>query len=294
MKNVIKYILILIVGGLVVSSCDNLPTNYDDMTNDYDKNNTTYYIQLLGAINSFETAIDDAGNPVNIETTISVGLMGAPQSSDITVNLVENSETTIGSDMYIMESTSLTIPAGQSSASMSLTCIADKMPVGETVKLVLDLDAGGKENAVGAQLAYTLKRVKFCPWAVDDMVGAYTGSDYNGYAASGSEGLPFSVAKVDDTHIAVSGIGQHLYSVVWGEVVSAGDAVVMEVKPNGILVFENQFLCQTDGVWDYYMGPSDAEAKWDGCEFTMTIPWIWHWDDAYADAYACNSNIKKN
>ncbi len=139
-----------------------------------------------------------------------------------------------------------------------------------------------------------MKRIKFCPWAVDDMVGSYSGYDYNGYAGSGAEGYSFEVSKMDDTHIEVSGMGQHLYSAIWGEVVSAGDMVVMQVNPNGTLEFDNQLLCQTDGVWDYYMSPSSETAKWDGCTMTFTIPWYWQWDDGYGDDLASESIFSKS
>ena len=61
------------------------------------------------------------------------------------------------------------------------------------------------------------------------------------------------------------------------------DWELMEVLPNGTLSFENQFLCTTDDIYDYYMGPSSETAKWDGCTMTFTIPWYYHWDDAYGD-----------
>ena len=294
MKNIFKYILIFVMGGLVVSSCENIETNFDKMTNDYDKNSPTYYIQFLNATGSFVTAIDDNGQPIDISTIVGVALLGPPQSSDVVINLQVDPSSTLTSDMYSLESTSITIPAGGTSGSVDLTVFANEMPQEENLSLVINMDAGGAEASSAYQLNYSLFRIKFCPWPVDDMVGNYTGSDYNGYAASGSSGLSFSVAKMDDTHITVSGIGQHLYSVVWGEVVTGGDAVVFQVNPNGTLTFENQPLCTTDNVWDYFMGPSSETAEWDGCTMTFTIPWIWHWDDAYGDAYECESVFTKN
>ena len=58
MKNIIRYILIFVIGGLVLSSCEDKLSNWDAMTNSYDKNNATYYIQYLNSTASYETAID--------------------------------------------------------------------------------------------------------------------------------------------------------------------------------------------------------------------------------------------
>jgi len=188
--------------------------------------------------------------------TIGVALLGAPQSSDINVTLVVDASTTITENMYSLSSSTITIPAGSTSGSATLTTVADEMPEDEALNLVLNMDAGGAEATSAFQLNYTLKRIKFCPWIVDDMVGTYTGSDYNGYAGSGGDGYSFEIFKVDDTHIEVSGFLYHLYGTVWGEAVTGGDRVLIQVNPNGTMEFENQYLCQTDDVWDYYIGPS--------------------------------------
>lgn len=292
MKNILKYILIFVSGALVLASCENVESNYGNMTNDYDENNSTYYIQFLNASASYETAIDEAGLPTDIETTVGVALLGAPQSSDIVITLSADASSTLTSSMYTLAATSITIPAGQTSGSVGLTAIADEMPEGEALDLVLNMDAGGAEASSAFQLDYSMKRIKFCAWTVDEMVGAYSGSDYNGYAGSGSTGYNFEVFKVDDSHIEVSGMGQHLYSAIWGEAVTLGDRVVMQVNPNGTLEFDNQLLCQTDGVWDYYMSQSTTP-KWDGCTMTFTIPWFWQWDDSYGDNVACESVFTK-
>ena len=147
MKNILKYILIFVIGGMVVSSCEKMDTNFDTMTNDYDKNNTTYYIQYLNATQSFETAIDDVGEPSDIVTTVGVALLGAPQSSDISVELILDGSSTIPSDAYSLSATSITIPAGQTSGSVTLTVLADKMTENAIVDLVMNMNAGGAEAA---------------------------------------------------------------------------------------------------------------------------------------------------
>ena len=39
MKNLIKYILILVIGGVFLSSCEEQVSNWNAMTNDYDDSN---------------------------------------------------------------------------------------------------------------------------------------------------------------------------------------------------------------------------------------------------------------
>ena len=293
MKNIIKYILIFVIGGVFLSSCEEQVSNWNAMTNDYDENKTTYYIQFLNATASYETAIDEAGLPTDIVATVGVALLGAPQSSDVIVTLVVDPSSTISENMYSLSSSSITIPAGSTSGSITLTTIADEMPEDEALNLVLNMDAGGAEATSAFQLDYTLKRIKFCPWTVDEMVGTYSGSDFNGYAGSGASGYSFEVFKLDDTHIEVAGFLYHLYGTIWGEAVTGGDRVVIQVNANGTMEMENQYLCQTDDIWDYYIGPSSSPAKWDGCTQTFTIPYYFHWDDGYADDIACESIFTK-
>ena len=215
MKNIIKYILIFVIGGVVLSSCENIETNFDLTTKDYDKNSTTYYIQFLNASASYETAIDENGEPTNIVTTVGVALLGPPQSSDVNVTMVVDPSSTISGNMYELSATSITIPAGGTSGSVNLTALASEMPEGEAVTLVLNMDAGGAEASTSSQLNYSLKRIEFCPWAVDDMVGKYSGSDEGLISGGMTEGLPFEVFKVDDTHIEVSGLGAYGSITKW-------------------------------------------------------------------------------
>ncbi len=135
MKNIIKYVLIFVIGGLVLSSCEEKVSNQESAVNDYDKNNTTYYIQYLNASASYATAIDADGQPTNITTTVGVALLGAPQSSDVTVDLVVAPESTMPADAYTLSSNSIVIPAGATSGSVNLTALADKMTEDETVNL---------------------------------------------------------------------------------------------------------------------------------------------------------------
>jgi hypothetical protein len=227
--------------------------------------------------------------------TIQVVLLGSPQGSDITVNLSVDASSTAASNQYDLASNSIVIPAGESSGSTTLTGISSEIPELETVTVVLNMDAGGVEAETANQMTVSLYRIKFCEWAVDDMVGDYTGTDDAWYSGGTYSNKSFTIAKVDDNTITISGLGAGQYEDAWGEAVTAGDLVTFTVNPDGTLTFENQYLCETDNVWDYYMGPrAPGTAKWDGCNESFDILWYAHWDDAYGDDMPGHSVFTKN
>lgn len=270
MKNMIKYVLIFVVGALVLSSCEDLESNYAAMTNDYDPNNTTYYIQYLNATQYFETAIDEAGLPTDIVTTVGVALLGAPQSSDVSVSLVVAPESTLPSDAYTLSSQSITIPAGETSGTVDLTVLADQMTENEVVDLVLNMDAGGAEAATAAQLNYSLKRIKFCPLEdLADLAGNWGGVDDWGISEK-------AVTEVVDGAFMLSELGTGWLAEAWGESMVTMGSAAITMNPNGTLVIEEQAYCTTlyDGAeYDYALV---GEGTWDNCEKTMTISYDMH------------------
>ena len=66
MKKIIKYLLIFVIGGAFLSACEFPDTNFESMYKDYDKNNSTFFVQLTTAEASYETAIDENGLPEDI------------------------------------------------------------------------------------------------------------------------------------------------------------------------------------------------------------------------------------
>ena len=294
MKNILRTIFIFVVGALFLVSCEKKETNFDAMTKDWDPNATTYYLQFVNNSQSLQTGVSETGGFVEISTTIDVALLGNPQSAATTVTLGIDPSSTLAADMYVITGgLSVTIPAGQTSVAVPIKSVAANMPV--DVPLVLKLNINDPNAAATAATAtYTFKRAKFCPWTVDEMVGTYTGTDYSGYGSLTMEGAKFEVFKVDNSTIAISGFLQALYVGSWGESVSGGDRVEFTYKANGKLTTVNQYLCQTDGVWDYYIGPSNSEITWDGCSYSFDIPWFFHWDNAYGDDIACWSKFSKD
>jgi hypothetical protein len=269
MKNIIRYILIFVIGGLVLSSCEEKLSNWDAMTNGYDKNNTTYYIQYLNATASYETAIDPDGNPTNIVTTVAVTLLGAPQASDVTVKLLEDPSSTLTSDMYTLSSNSITIKAGKTSGSVDLVALADKMPEDETLKLVFDMDAGGAEAATANQLNYDMLRIKFCPLTdLNELVGSWAGFDSWNYATE-------VVTSLEGEKFMIDGLGVGWMTDWWGEVVVTQTPLEATMNPDGTLVIDEQPYMTT--TWNGDPQPAysvSGSGKWDNCKKTLLIDYV--------------------
>jgi hypothetical protein len=266
MKNILKYILIFVIGSLVLSSCEK-DSAWDLLTKGYDKNGTVYYIQFQNASQYFETAIDEAGLPTNIVTTISVALLGPPQSSDVNVTLVYNaSESTMTADMYSLSGTSITIPAGSTGGAVTLTAIADNMPEGEALDLVFDMDAGGAEASVGYKIEYSMKRIKFCPMGeLSEFVHDNSGvTESNGYSS-------VAFTAMDGDKLTVTGLGVGWMEDWWAETVMEMEAVELIMNPNGTLEIERQHYMVTDYAGAPYRYDIEATGKWDNCEKFYTI-----------------------
>jgi len=265
MKNIIKYILILVIAVVGMSSCEDLESNFDALTKDYDKSNATYYVQFLNASASYETAIDEAGLPTNIETTVGVALLGAPQSSDIQVELSVDPASTLESNMYTLSSSSITIPAGETSGSVTLTALAEEMPEDEVLNLVVNMAEGVPAAPSANVLNYAMKRIKFCPLLdLNDLVGNWSGFDNWGYGTK-------VVTSLDGDNFMIIGLNEDWMQDAWGEEIQEIIPVVMTMNPNGTLVIDRQYYMTT--LWDGapYRYEVSGTGKWDNCNKTLSI-----------------------
>jgi len=179
MKNIFKLLFVFIAAGALFVSCDKI-TYFEENSQAPDAN-ATYYLQFIDAAQVGETGVSLDGGLIEVETTVAVALMGLPQSADITVDLALDASSTIDASMYTLGASSITIPAGETSGSVTFSTVAENMPVGETVHFVLNMDAGAHSspNPAGTQINYTLKRIEFCPLVngAADLVGAWSGTD---------------------------------------------------------------------------------------------------------------------
>ncbi len=264
MKNMIKYILIFVIFGLVLSSC-NEESAWDSLTNDFDKNSTTFYIQFLNATGSFETDLVE-GEALDIETIVGVALLGPPQSSDLVITLSLDGESTVTSSMYELEGTTITIPAGGTAGSVGVTFLAQEMPENETLHFMLNMEVAGGDAAPSAyQLDYSVYRVPWCPLEdLNDMAGTWDGADDWGNTER-------MVTAVDGDNLTMTGLGQAWLSDTWGEATTASNSVIITMNPDGTLVIDEQPYCTTlyDGApYDYSIV---GTGTWNNCTKIMHI-----------------------
>lgn len=268
MKNIFKLLFVLIATSALLSSCNK--ETFSESSNDaVDLNSTTYYLQFVDAAQSGETGVSLDGGLIEVETTVAVALMGVPQKTDITVDLTLDASSTIDASMYSLGASSITIPAGQTSGSVAFSTVAANMPVGETVKFVMNMDGGthNNPNPNGTQVNYTLKRIAFCPLdnGATDLVGAWSGSD--AWYGSG-----FTVAlNADGINLDVTGLGWDFLDSWWGEPVVAGGTCKMNFFGNGVVEIPRQDYCTTiyDGAnYDYEI---EGSGKWTNCGDSPTL-----------------------
>lgn len=266
MKNLFKILFVFIIAGALLHSCEGVETGFDKLTNAPDKN-ASYYLQFINASKSLETGVTEAGGLVEIVTPVAVSLMGIPQSEAITVNLTIDPSTTITPEMYTLSANSISIPAGKTSGSVTLTTKAASMPVAQILKLVLTISAGenNSPNPNGIKLTYNLKRIEFCPLinGSADLVGSWGGNDAT-YTS-----VVTTVA--DGANVKISGLGVGFIEDFWGEAVTALGAPVMTVFGNGVVDIPRQYLFTTvynGAPYDYEIKGS---GKWTNCGAKPTL-----------------------
>lgn len=260
MKKIFKTLLVFIAAGALLPSCEETETGWTKMTNPPDEN-ASYYVQFLNASKSLKTAVTEEGGLIEIETPISVALMGSPQSEPVTVNLTLDPSSTITTSMYTLSANSITIPAGKTSGSVTFKTVAENMPPGGTVKLVMTLSSGehSSPNANGTKLTYNLTRLAFCPivGGAAELAGNYSGNDA-GYPGSFE-------ATVDGTKLALTNIGEAFIADFWGETVIAGGSFSMTLLGNGTIDIPRQYIFTTTYEGDPYDYEIKGTGQWENC-----------------------------
>lgn len=201
MKNKLKYIAFLLLASFVVVSCDYDENNYESLIGEPNPN-ATYYVQFNDAAQLFETSFTPDGEPADVETTVAVKLMGLPRAEAITVGLNLASTNDISSEMFELGSTSLVIPAGQTSASTTLKIFTSMLPVEETSSFVLNIDAGENTATAGEVLTYNIFRTPPCIPIPGEYKVEMTDSYADGWQTTTSGGGSGITVEVDGVQIA--------------------------------------------------------------------------------------------
>ena len=202
----------------------------------------------------FETSFDPNGDPVDVETTVAVKLLGLPQAEAITVGLSLASASDITSEMFELGTTSLVIPAGQTSASTTLTIFSDMLPVDETSSFILNIDAGENTATAGEVLTYNIFRTPPCI----PIPGVYkvemTDSFADGWQTtngSGGSGITVEVdgVQIAEVYLASGAAGEDTVTIPEGSQFAKwtfpgdwyGEIGFKIIDPNGVEVASGQF-----------------------------------------------------
>jgi hypothetical protein len=263
MKNIFKLFFTISIASVFLISCDE-DVAFDALTKAPDPN-ATYYVQFLDASKTLETGVTESGDLVEATSTIAVSIMGLPQSQDIVINLDVDPGNTLTSGMYQLSANSITIPAGKTSGSVTFSTIASKMPVGQTLKFVLNINAGenNSPSSTGTVLTYNVKRIEFCPLenGVASLVGSWSGTD-----GQGDYTFPSQVTTdVKGDKLAVSGLSVGFINGFWGEAVIDGGTFEMTVKGNGEVVIPRQYIYTTEYEGAPYDYEVEGTGKWENC-----------------------------
>ena len=259
MKNIFKLIFTISIASIFLFSCDE-EVGFDALVSAPNAD-ATYYVQFLNAAKTMETGVTESGALVEAKSTIAVSLMGMPGNSDIKVDLTPDPANTLTPAMYTLSANSVTIPAGKSSGSINFSTKAASMPVGQTLKFVLNMSAGehNSPSATGIKLTYNVKRIEFCPLAngAADLVGTWSGDD--AYYASQIE------TSLSGTDFIVAGMSKEFMEDWWGETITAGGSFKMTVKGNGSVDIPRQYIYTTDYKGDAYDYEIKGSGKWENC-----------------------------
>lgn len=259
MKNIFKLFFALsIISGLLFSC--NEEVAFDALTSE-PKADATYYVQFINAAKTMETGVTEAGALVEAKSTIAVSLMGMPSSSEIKVDLTPDPANTLKPNMYTLSANSITIPAGKTSGSVTFSTVAANMPVGQTVKFVLNMSAGehNSPSSTGTKLTYNIKRIEFCPLVKGnaDLVGTWSGKD--AFYASQIE------TSISGTDFMVAGMSKEFIEDWWGEKITKGGSFKMTVKGNGSVDIPRQYIYTTDYKGEAYDYEIKGSGKWENC-----------------------------
>lgn len=261
MKKLFRIFFALALTGIFIYSCMEKEAGFGNITSAPDPA-ATYYVQFINASKTMETGVTDAGTLVDATSSVAVTMMGLPQTAPITVSLTPDPANTLTPAMYTLSASSITIPAGGTSGTVTWTTVTSKMPVGQTLTFVLNMSAGdhNSPSATGTKLTYKVKRINFCPLAngVASLVGNWSGKDA-GYTSN----LIKSIVK--GTKLNVDGVSVGFMNDFWGEDVVKGGTFDMTVNGNGTIDIPRQYIYTTiykGALSDYEIMGS---GKWENC-----------------------------
>ena len=163
----------------------------------------------------------------------------------------------------------------------------------ETGVVTLYMVEENSQGMVADTTTYDVTVIDYCPVAnFSDFAGEYSGYDHNAYGIN-DDAVTFTVTVKNSANRTVTvsdGFWYALYGPnYWGETVTDGNAVELTINIDGSITFKNQLATQTEGQYNYYIGPRLAPSYWVGCEgkIVLVIPYQAYWDDKYSGGFPC-------
>ncbi|MGO4818640.1 hypothetical protein [Flavobacterium sp. W22_SRS_FP1] len=264
MKYILKIITVVVLTLFVTTSCQNDDTSWDALTKAPDKN-ATYYLQFKDANQSLVVEVDPGTGDIidDVSTTIIVTILGTPLKQDLVVNLQPNTSSTATSNMYVLSASTVTIPAGSVSASITVSTVAEKMPVDEEVKLILDIVSENNATA-GTTLEYTMLRPGAClplPGTYKiDMIDTY-GDGWQTTTGDGGAGMTLTI---DGATITEFGMCTDYEASPYACTEGPSNASTTVVIPEGTTVAEWYFPGDAYGEISFKItAPDGSTYNWD-------------------------------
>lgn len=138
----LRYLSVLLLFPLIFVGCDSL-FDEGDVEATYDGPNQVAFFPL-------ETNTSDGSGTATVDVQL-ITSSSSGSSSAITINFSTGGDAVSGTHYTIAGGNSVTIPAGEFSATVTVNLIADSVPAGGEVLLTLTMD-----DATGAELAANL------------------------------------------------------------------------------------------------------------------------------------------
>lgn len=139
MKNIIKFIFLILAVAIAFTSCDERDYGYDDFSLEDAAREGKVFLSFVNR-NFFLDYLDKDGVPTDEQIELFVRVMGPPPAVDLNVTFgVAEESTAIAGIHFTPEAESFTIKAGKSSASLKLTLHEEAFTPGVIETLFLEL-----------------------------------------------------------------------------------------------------------------------------------------------------------
>lgn len=254
---ILKYFVILFMGVAILSSCEKLnePKLITDSQVGFEFSSTTVIIDYL--------ATND------VTTTVKVMLIGAQQSTPITMDIaVDDTSDAIEGTHFDLGSTTVTIPANSSFGEFTIIGHPSGFTGGGQYKdIVLTVTAATGGAVIAPNFAtFTAEMQSICSFDLNNFVGTWTGTDSWGYDTE-------VVTTLVGGELYITGIGYGWFQDWWGEVIITSTPLLMtfDAPTATFTIAEQPYLTST---WNGAAQPPyslSASGTFDACSTSLTF-----------------------